>query len=76
MKTKITSGICIKPSSPTLPHLKTYKVCLLDQIATAIDGNMTFFFPANTNFGDNNFSAKSLQLQNTYSLLPPCWPPP
>ncbi|KAL5550919.1 hypothetical protein UlMin_001095 [Ulmus minor] len=65
MKTEIISRICIKPSSPTPPHLKTYKLCLLDQISTAIHGNMTFFFPAADLIAD--YSTKSLLLQQSIS---------
>jgi shikimate O-hydroxycinnamoyltransferase len=44
MKNEIISSTCIKPSSPTPPHLKSFKLSFLDQLQPAIHGNMTFFF--------------------------------
>jgi hypothetical protein len=71
MKNEIISRTCIKPSSPTPPHLKNFKLSLLDQLLPNIHGNMTFFFPsvdAPTD-PDLEFSRKSQLLQKSISEI-------
>ncbi|KAK4260267.1 hypothetical protein QN277_003409 [Acacia crassicarpa] len=70
MRTEIISRKCIKPTSPTPPHLKSFKLSLLDQLSPNIHGNMTLFYSsnaANNGEGDSGilsgFSAKSQLLQ-------------
>ncbi|XVF52401.1 hypothetical protein PTKIN_Ptkin05aG0015400 [Pterospermum kingtungense] len=69
IKSEIVSRQTIKPSTPTPPHLKTFKMSLLDQISPGIHGNMTFFFPSNTTTGSisDDFSEKSKLLQDSIS---------
>lgn len=69
MKNEIVSRTCIKPSSPTPPHLKNFKLSLLDQLLPAIHGNMTFFFPSfdSPTDPDLEFSHKSQLLQKSIS---------
>jgi hypothetical protein len=69
MKNEIVSRTCIKPSSPTPPHLKNFKLSLLDQLLPAIHGNMTFFFPSfdSPTDLDLEFSCKSQLLQKSIS---------
>jgi hypothetical protein len=64
MKTDIVFRTCIKPSSPTTPNRKTFKLSLLDQLSPAVHINITFFFPsdaATTSVADPDleFSRKS-----------------
>ncbi|KAG6687776.1 hypothetical protein I3842_11G089500 [Carya illinoinensis] len=72
MKSEIISRTCIKPSSPTPPDLRTFKLSLLDQLSPAIHGNMTFFFPSAV-FDvavadpDSEFARKSQLLQKSMS---------
>ncbi|KAG6687775.1 hypothetical protein I3843_11G088900 [Carya illinoinensis] len=72
MKSEIISRTCIKPSSPTPPDLRTFKLSLLDQLSPAIQGNMTFFFPSAV-FDvavadpDSEFARKSQLLQKSMS---------
>ncbi|KAE8055574.1 hypothetical protein FH972_012404 [Carpinus fangiana] len=69
MKNEIVSRTFIKPSSPTPPHLKNFKLSLLDQLLPAIHGNMTFFFPSfdSPTDPDLEFSCKSQLLQKSIS---------
>lgn len=64
MKAEIISRTCIKPSSPTPPHLKTFTFSLLDQLCTSVHANMTFFYPSN---GRDYYSTKSHRLQRSLS---------
>lgn len=60
----------IKPSSPTPPRLKTFKLSLLDQLSPNIHGNTTHFYPNTDTFSSNNnsdFSFKSQLLKNSLS---------
>jgi len=47
MEVQIISKECIKPSSPTPPNLKTYKLSLLDQAAPSTYVPTIFFYPMN-----------------------------
>ncbi|XP_061337169.1 stemmadenine O-acetyltransferase-like [Gastrolobium bilobum] len=62
---EIKSRKCIKPSTSTPPHLKTFKLSLLDQLSPNIHGNMTLFYPYN--HASESFSTKSQLLQNSLS---------
>ncbi|KAJ7964778.1 vinorine synthase-like [Quillaja saponaria] len=64
VKTEIISRKCIKPSIPTPPHLRTFKLSLLDRILPDFHPDMTFFFPSNSL---DNFSTKSQLLQKSLS---------
>ncbi|KAL4323543.1 hypothetical protein GQ457_11G021210 [Hibiscus cannabinus] len=70
---EIVSRQTIKPSTPTPPHLKTFKLSLLDQISPAIHGNMTFFYPSTNTSHDFFHKSKLLQhsISETLSLLYP-----
>lgn len=46
MKIEIIKTETIKPSSPTPPHLKTFKLCLLDQFQPVVYGPVAYFYPA------------------------------
>ncbi|OMO93117.1 Transferase [Corchorus olitorius] len=70
IKSEIISRQAIKPSIPTPPHLKTFKLSLLDQISPSFHGNMTFFYPSNTTAivsVADDFSEKSKLLQHSIS---------
>ncbi|TYH06846.1 hypothetical protein ES288_A08G186100v1 [Gossypium darwinii] len=71
IKSEIVSRQTIKPSTPTPPHLKTFKLSLLDQISPDIHGNMTFFYPSDsTTHSISNhhyFFEKSKLLQDSIS---------
>ncbi|KAF7810009.1 vinorine synthase-like [Senna tora] len=73
IRTEIVSGKCIKPTSPTPPHLKFFKLSLLDQLSPNIHHNFTLFFPSSSaasHGGDDplsQFSSKSQLLQNSLS---------
>ncbi|TKY71302.1 Vinorine synthase [Spatholobus suberectus] len=58
---------CIKPSTATPPHLKTFKLSLLDQLSSEIYGNMTLFYPNNPATDALHFSTKSQLLQTSLS---------
>ncbi|XP_062165101.1 stemmadenine O-acetyltransferase-like [Alnus glutinosa] len=47
MEIEIISKECIKPSSPTPPNLKTYKLSLLDQVHSSIYIPVILFYPMN-----------------------------
>lgn len=47
IKIDIIKTETIKPFSPTLPHLKTFKLCPLDQFQSVIYGPVVFFYPKN-----------------------------
>ena len=77
MKNEIVSRTYIKPFLPTPPHLKNFKLFLLDQLLPTIHGNMTFFFPSfdsSTNL-DFEFSCKSQLLQKSISETLTCFYP-
>lgn len=75
-KTDIISRITIKPSSPTPPHLQTFKLSFVDQIAFHFHHNLNFFYPNNSNSktADNHlhesteiFHSKSKHFQKALS---------
>ncbi|GAY56891.1 hypothetical protein CUMW_175380, partial [Citrus unshiu] len=47
METQIIARECIKPSSPTPLHLKSYKLCLLDQYPNHFYAPRYLFYPFN-----------------------------
>ncbi|XVF11001.1 hypothetical protein REPUB_Repub07fG0231700 [Reevesia pubescens] len=69
IKSEIVSRQTVKPSTPTPPELKTFKLSLLDQISPGIHGNMSFFYPSNgtINSIDDDFSEKSKLLRDSIS---------
>ncbi|XP_022772425.1 vinorine synthase-like [Durio zibethinus] len=69
IKSEIVSRQTIKPSNPTPPHLKTFKLSLLDQLTPGVHGNMTFFYPSNNTIDSiaEDFSDKSKLLQESIS---------
>ncbi|KAF7810007.1 vinorine synthase-like [Senna tora] len=66
IRTEIISRKCIKPTSPTPPHLNSFKLSLLDQLSPNIHGNITFFYPY-TAGNTTHFCFKSQLLQNSLS---------
>ncbi|XP_028754299.1 BAHD acyltransferase BIA1-like [Neltuma alba] len=68
--TDIISRKCIKPTTSTPPHLKSFKLSLLDQLSPNIHGNMTLFYSSNAATGGgaggplSDYLAKSQILQN------------
>ncbi|XP_028754300.1 vinorine synthase-like [Neltuma alba] len=75
IKAEIISRRCIKPTSPTPSHLKSFKLSLLDQLSPNIYGNITFFFPYHAGAGTvdrpllSDFSTKSQLLQISLSQM-------
>ncbi|XP_057506559.1 (13S,14R)-1,13-dihydroxy-N-methylcanadine 13-O-acetyltransferase AT1-like [Actinidia eriantha] len=47
MKVQVLSSKVIKPSIPTPPNLKNYKISFLDQLATPVHFGIIFFFLSN-----------------------------
>lgn len=45
MEVEIISEQCIKPSLPTPPHLRTFKLCLLDQLIPAPYAPIVLYYP-------------------------------
>ncbi|XP_038718672.1 stemmadenine O-acetyltransferase-like [Tripterygium wilfordii] len=50
MEVQITSKDTIKPSSPTPPHLRNYKLSLLDHLIPAPYAPIVLFYPCNTDY--------------------------
>lgn len=71
MKSEILSRKCIKPSSPTPSHLKTFKLSLLDQLCPPIHGNMTFFYTSTVNNSSNFSQTLQESLSKTLTLFYP-----
>ncbi|XVF06574.1 hypothetical protein REPUB_Repub06bG0061000 [Reevesia pubescens] len=63
MEVQIRSRETIKPSLPTPEHLRTYKLCLFDQLASPIYIPITLFYSA----GDGNPVMDSHHLKNSLS---------
>ncbi|GKD18109.1 vinorine synthase-like protein [Tanacetum coccineum] len=67
MEVEIISKEIIKPSSPTPPHLKTFKLSVLDQVVNVPYASLILFYP---NLNDNNLSValeKSMLLKKSLS---------
>ncbi|CAI8591488.1 unnamed protein product [Vicia faba] len=62
IKLETLNTFLIKPSKPTPPNLKIFKLSLLDQLSPNIHGNSTFFFP-------NKYSSHSHSSFSHYSKL-------
>lgn len=54
MEVEIISRECIKPSSATPLHLKTYKLCLLDQFRGHVFAPRFFYYDCNSGAAANN----------------------
>ncbi|GMJ12484.1 hypothetical protein like AT3G30280 [Hibiscus trionum] len=67
IKPEIVCRQSMKPSTPTPPHLKTFKLSLLDQISPDIHGNMTFFYPSSSTNTSHDFFHKSKLLRHSIS---------
>ncbi|KAK9119984.1 hypothetical protein Scep_018077 [Stephania cephalantha] len=72
MKTEIISRVRIKPSPPTPPHLRHYKLSLLDQLAPPFYIPIVLFYTANADHqhhrsGSSSTDQKSQQLQSSLS---------
>ncbi|KAL8256632.1 hypothetical protein R6Q59_031699 [Mikania micrantha] len=67
MDVEIISKESIKPSSPTPNHLKTFNLCVLDQLISTPYAPIIFYYPNNN--GDNIFQAlqRSLVLKKSLS---------
>ncbi|RDX79666.1 Vinorine synthase, partial [Mucuna pruriens] len=63
MKFEVEERKYIKPSTATPPHLKTFKLSLIDQLSPTIHINIILFYPHNT----LHFSTKSQLLQTSLS---------
>ncbi|KAH7521759.1 stemmadenine O-acetyltransferase [Ziziphus jujuba] len=64
MKVQIIHRETIKPSSPTPHHLKTHKLCLVDQLAPVMYVPLLLFYP---NSNGLSISEKTKLLRNTLS---------
>ncbi|CAK7346039.1 unnamed protein product [Dovyalis caffra] len=63
MEVQIISKQSVKPSSPTPPHLRNYKLSLLDQLNPASYTSILLFYPMNDNTSTSNFCVpKRLEL--------------
>ncbi|CAK9163584.1 unnamed protein product [Ilex paraguariensis] len=72
MKLQIISRETIRPSSPTPPHLRCYKLSLLDQLAPPLYMPMVLFFHPNGGSDSDNTSNpahKSSQLKKSLSEM-------
>lgn len=67
MEVIITSREHIKPSSPTPPHLRTYKLCLLDQLIPSPYGPVILFFSPDARLGRSDVPAKLELLKRSLS---------
>ncbi|CAK8530244.1 unnamed protein product [Lathyrus sativus] len=67
IKLETLNTFLIKPSEPTPPNLKIFKLSLLDQLSPNIHGNSTFFFPNNSSHSPHSFSQNSKLLQTSLS---------
>ncbi|MCL7036330.1 hypothetical protein MKW94_030827 [Papaver nudicaule] len=61
MKVQVISKEIIKPSTPTLPHLRNFKLSLLDQLLPPFYIPILIFYPANTSNGDQSSKTKVLK---------------
>ncbi|CAJ1963581.1 unnamed protein product [Sphenostylis stenocarpa] len=66
IKFEVEERKCIKPSTATPPHHKTFKLSLLDKLSPDIHGNMTLFYP-HTTHALPHFSTQSQLLQTSLS---------
>ena len=66
MKVEIISREIIKPSIPTPPHLKTYKLSSLDQLSSPIYGRVVYFY-FQQNDVTPSYDQKSHQLKKSLS---------
>nr|GMD33563.1 vinorine synthase-like [Ipomoea batatas] len=64
----------IKPSSPTPPHLKTFKLSFLDQISSPVFIPLTFFFNHVTNGEDNHGRSSQLLKKSLSKVLTMFYP--
>jgi len=67
MQVEVTSVETIKPSTPTPPHLKSYKFCVLDQLFPLIYVPQILFY--NNPIHDNNPLSKNDPNQNILTSL-------
>ena len=54
MRFEILSRELVKPLSPTPPHLRDYKLCLLDQFIPEYHGGIIFFYSSPPNWDKND----------------------
>lgn len=62
MSVKILSSEVIKPSTPTPPHLRTFKLSLIDQLSPIAYIQLTLFYPNNTS--NNNILNNTPQIMS------------
>ncbi|XP_076949279.1 epi-neemfruitin B 7-O-acetyltransferse L7AT-like [Bidens hawaiensis] len=69
MEVELISKENIKPSSSTPPHLKTFNLCILDQLVTQPYIPISFYYPNHN--GDNVFQAleRSVLLKKALTLV-------
>ena len=80
MEVERICDVCIKPSSPTPPHFRTYKFSLLDQVNPPIYVPMIFFYPYQdinlaNNFNNDAIAKRSLMLKQSLSETLTCFYP-
>ncbi|PON64755.1 Transferase [Parasponia andersonii] len=61
MAVEIVRKETIKPSSPTAPHLKIFKLSFLDQIAPPVYTSLVLFYPASDKTNDVNTISEHLK---------------
>lgn len=73
MKVEIMSKETIKPSSPTPPHLRNFKLSLLDQLAAQVNGCSINFYRSNNNHQSPSQTSENLKksLSETLTLFYP-----
>ncbi|XP_051143493.1 stemmadenine O-acetyltransferase-like [Andrographis paniculata] len=69
MESKMISRECIKPSSPTPAHLRTYKVSMLDQTSMAGHIPLVFFFPPRPDNNVDDRHRTTEQLKHSLSII-------
>ncbi|XP_047315544.1 stemmadenine O-acetyltransferase-like [Impatiens glandulifera] len=69
MEITINSNEMIKPSSPTPPHLRSFKLSLLDQFVPTMYTPILLFFPAGNFSDDDHRQVRSRILKNSLSTF-------
>ncbi|KAI3949197.1 hypothetical protein MKW92_016029 [Papaver armeniacum] len=69
MKVQVISKEIIKPSTPTPPHLRNFKLSLIDQLLLPVYNPVVIFFPANNGHEphNNDYSSKTKILKKSLS---------
>ncbi|KAI3925143.1 hypothetical protein MKW98_009793 [Papaver atlanticum] len=71
MEVQVISKEIIKPSTPTPPHLRNFKISLIDQLLLPVYNPVVIFFPANDvhepDNNNNDYSSKTKILKKSLS---------